>query len=107
MCLLVAGAVVLSAAWRINQLKPAAPTVEHSAVWIGAVSRGSMVRDVRGFGTLIPEDIQWIQHLLQVDEAHVPRPLLLLDDLAQRVRGRAVPAARVKENQIESLHSLR
>jgi hypothetical protein len=60
-CLLVAGAVVLSAAWRINQLKPAAPTVERSTFWIDTVKRGPMVRDVQGIGTLVPEDIEWIQ----------------------------------------------
>jgi HlyD family secretion protein len=59
--LLVAAATVSAAGWRINQLKPAAPSVERNAVWIGTVSRGPMIRDVRGIGTLIPEDIQWIQ----------------------------------------------
>src|SRR5215470_12753264 len=46
--------------WRINQLKPAAPTVERATVWIDSVKRGPMVRDVRGLGTLQPEDIIWI-----------------------------------------------
>ena len=50
-----------AAGWRINQLKPAAPAVERSTVWIDTVKRGPMVRDVRGIGTLVPEDIQWIQ----------------------------------------------
>ena len=59
--LLVTGAVVSAAAWRINQLKPAAPAVERSTVWIDTVKRGPMVRDVQGIGTLIPEDIEWIQ----------------------------------------------
>lgn len=30
-------------------------------VWIDTVKRGPMVRDVRGIGTLVPEDILWIQ----------------------------------------------
>ena len=59
--LLVGAATVSAAGWRINQLKPAAPTVERSTVWIDTVKRGPMVRDVRGIGTLVPEDIQWIQ----------------------------------------------
>jgi HlyD family secretion protein len=59
--LLVAAATVSAAGWRINQLKPAAPTVERSTVWIDTVKRGPMVRDVQGIGTLVPEDIQWIQ----------------------------------------------
>lgn len=48
---------VLAAGWRINQLKPAAPSVERSTVWIDTVKRGPMVRDVQGIGTLVPEEI--------------------------------------------------
>lgn len=59
--LLITAASISGAGWRINQLKPAAPAIERSAVWIDTVKRGPMVRDVRGIGTLVPEDIQWIQ----------------------------------------------
>jgi HlyD family secretion protein len=51
---------VAALGWRINQLKPAAPTVERATVWIDAVKRGPMLREVRGLGTLVPEDILWI-----------------------------------------------
>jgi HlyD family secretion protein len=51
---------VAAVGWRINQLKPAAPTVELATVWIDAVKRGPMLREVRGLGTLVPEDILWI-----------------------------------------------
>lgn len=44
----------------ISRLKPAAPTVEKSTVWVDTVKRGPMVRNVRGLGTLVPEDIRWI-----------------------------------------------
>jgi HlyD family secretion protein len=44
----------------LSKLKPAAPGVERSTVWIDTVKRGPMVRDVRGQGTLVPEDIRWI-----------------------------------------------
>ncbi len=44
----------------ISQLKPAAPTVERSLVWVDTVKRGEMLRDVRGIGTLVPEQISWI-----------------------------------------------
>lgn len=59
--LLIAAATVSAAGWRINQLKPEAPAVERAMVWIDTVKRGPMVRDVRGIGTLVPEDILWIQ----------------------------------------------
>src|SRR3984893_7214587 len=47
--------------WRVSLMKPAVPVVEASTVWPDTVKRGPMVRDVRGLGTLVPEDILWIQ----------------------------------------------
>jgi HlyD family secretion protein len=44
----------------ISKLKPAVPSVERSGVWIDTVKRGPMVRQVRGLGTLAPEEIRWI-----------------------------------------------
>jgi HlyD family secretion protein len=44
----------------VSKLKPAAPTVDRAVVWIDAVKRGSMLRQVRGSGTLVPEDIRWV-----------------------------------------------
>ena len=43
-----------------SKLKPAAPEVERSTVWIDTVKRGPMTRAVRGAGRLVPEDIRWI-----------------------------------------------
>jgi len=44
----------------VSRLRPAAPTVDRATVWIDTVKRGSMVRQVRGSGTLVPELIRWI-----------------------------------------------
>src|SRR5579872_6663647 len=44
----------------LSKLKPAAPTVERAVVWPDTVKRGPMIRQVRGLGTLTPEDIRWI-----------------------------------------------
>jgi HlyD family secretion protein len=44
----------------LGRLKPAAPSVERNLVWIGTVKRGPMLRQVRGLGTLVPEEIRWI-----------------------------------------------
>ncbi len=52
-------ALVAVSVWVMN-LEPAAPTVDGNAAWTGRVTRGSMVREVRGSGTLVPEDIRWI-----------------------------------------------
>ena len=53
-----AGVVALSVA--LSQLQPAAPSVQHSTLWFGTVKRGPMVREVRGAGTLVPEEIRWV-----------------------------------------------
>jgi len=44
----------------ISRLKPAVPSIDRSTVWIDTVKRGPMTRQVRGLGTLVPEDIRWI-----------------------------------------------
>src|SRR5262245_33537116 len=44
----------------LARLKPAAPTVERATVWVDTVKRGPMLRQVRGMGTLVPEEIRWI-----------------------------------------------
>ena len=44
----------------LSRLKPAAPSVERATVWIDTVKRGPMLRQVRGLGTLVPEEIRWI-----------------------------------------------
>ncbi|MHC1766610.1 MAG: efflux RND transporter periplasmic adaptor subunit [Verrucomicrobiia bacterium] len=44
----------------LSKLKPAAPSVEASAIYPGTVKRGPMLREVRGNGTLLPEEIRWI-----------------------------------------------
>ena len=57
----------------VSRLKPAAPTVERSTVWVDTVRRGEMLRQVRGLGTLVPEDIRWIP---AVTEGRVDRIVL-------------------------------
>jgi len=44
----------------LMRLKPAAPSVERSTIYPDTVRRGEMVLEVRGPGTLVPEDIRWI-----------------------------------------------
>src|SRR5690349_17808814 len=52
--------VVLAVTLGLTRLKPAAPSVERSTVWTDTVKRGPMLRQVRGIGSLVPEDIRWI-----------------------------------------------
>jgi HlyD family secretion protein len=53
-------AVVGVATVALGRLKPAAPAVERSTVWIDSVRLGTMLRSVRGSGTLVPERIRWV-----------------------------------------------
>src|SRR6516225_2896282 len=59
---LVATAVLFigGVSFGLTRLRPAAPAVDRATVWSDEVKRGPMLRDVRGLGTLVPEDIRWI-----------------------------------------------
>jgi multidrug resistance efflux pump len=41
----------------VSRLKPAAPGVDRRTLWLDKVKRGPMLREVRGVGTLVSEDI--------------------------------------------------
>lgn len=56
--------VLLAAAgvtYGLSRLKPAAPTKERATVWVDQVKKGPMIRQVRGLGTLVPQEILFIQ----------------------------------------------
>jgi HlyD family secretion protein len=57
---MIVGAVILISLVTIglSRLQPAPPTVENA--WIDTVKRGEFLRQVRGLGTLVPEEIRWI-----------------------------------------------
>jgi HlyD family secretion protein len=59
--------------YALSKLKPAAPYVDPGTVWSDTVKRGPMLREVRGLGTLVPEDIRWVA--AQTD-AHVDKWVL-------------------------------
>jgi HlyD family secretion protein len=54
----------------IAQLKPALPAVERGGAWVDQVKRGTLVRQVRGSGTLVPVEVNWIS---AATEARVER----------------------------------
>jgi len=57
---IVIGVVLLSAvvgtSFAVKRLKPAAPSVDGSVVWKDTVKRGPITLEVRGLGTLVPEN---------------------------------------------------
>jgi len=70
----------------LSRLKPAAPSVERSTVWVDTVKRGSVLRQVRGLGTLVPQEGS-IQFLPAITEGRVDKIL-------------ALPGAQVKPDTI-------
>ena len=70
---LLGGVAILVVTLGLSRLGPAAPTVERATIWSDTVKRGPMVRDVRGLGTLVPEDVLWIP---AVTDGRVKRRLM-------------------------------
>ena len=56
----IAAVVVLAITWALSRLKSAAPTVDRSSLWTDTVKRGPMLREVKGPGTLVPEQIRFM-----------------------------------------------
>jgi HlyD family secretion protein len=58
------GAILIGAisgiSWYVSRLKPAAPAVDRATLYIDTVRRGPMLRQVRGLGKLVPEEIIWV-----------------------------------------------
>ena len=69
---ILATGALAAAGWRVSKLEPAAPTVERATVWIDSVKRGPMLREVKGLGTLVPEDIVVIPTLQDGQVIKVP-----------------------------------
>jgi HlyD family secretion protein len=65
--------VIAVATFGVSRLPQAAPEVESSGLFIDTVHRGAMVRQVRGTGTLVPEQVRWIP---AATEARVERILV-------------------------------
>jgi HlyD family secretion protein len=51
---------VLAVTFLLSRLKAAAPVVDRSSLWTDTVKRGPMLREVKGPGTLVPEQIRFI-----------------------------------------------
>src|SRR5215469_7813622 len=56
LALILTGSVAIG----VSRLRPAGPVVSRAAIWTDQVKRGSMLREVHGVGTLVPEKIRWI-----------------------------------------------
>ena len=71
----------------VGRLQPAAPAVNRASLWIDTVKKGTMIRQVRGLGSLVPEDTRWITAMTEgrVDRkcvepgAHVSPDTIILE----------------------------
>ena len=70
----------------VYRLRPAAPTVERGTVWTDSVKRGSMLRQVRGIGSLVPSQESVLQIPAQTE--------------ATVVRIRMLPGSQVKPDTV-------
>jgi HlyD family secretion protein len=61
----IAAIVVAAISVGLARMQPGAPTVERATLLIDTVKRGSIVREVRGLGTLVPEDTRWLPALTE------------------------------------------
>ena len=52
--------IVVAVSIALARMEPAAPTVERATVLTDTVKRGSIIRQHRGLGTLVPEDTRWL-----------------------------------------------
>jgi HlyD family secretion protein len=52
----IAGVALVT--YGVSRLKPAAPSLDRATVWVDTVKRGPMLRQVRGPGTLVPEEVR-------------------------------------------------
>src|ERR1700683_1293908 len=69
-------AVIAAATIGVSRLRPAAPSVERGTVWTDTVKHGSMLRQVRGPGSLVPAQ-EAIRQIPAETEATVVRIRLL------------------------------
>lgn len=65
----------------LGSIEPAAPTVERGPLWIDTVKKGEMVRQVRGPGTLVPEQIFYLSAVTagRIERIHHRPPDKVLD----------------------------
>jgi multidrug efflux pump subunit AcrA (membrane-fusion protein) len=100
-------AVVLTTV-ALSRLKPAVPSVDRSTVWIDTVKRGPIVRQVRGLGTLVTEEIRWIPANTEGRvEKIIVRPRDSIEpQLAskQAAVDQAKQLAKLKLDQVDALH---
>src|SRR5262245_32750086 len=109
----VVGAIAITVL--LSKMKPAPPSVDSGGVWPDTVRRGNITREVRGPGTLVPEQIRFVtavtsgrveQRMVQQgDKVHPGSPLVRLTN--PDVQLRALDAQRQLSDAQSQLIQLR
>lgn len=124
--LAVAGVVLATVG--LSRLDPSAPVVDRATIWTDTVERGTMLREVRGPGTLVPEQIRLIpavtagrierRHLqpgtdvtpetvlLELSNADVQRELLEAERQLTAAQAQYVSTQSTLENQVLNQESI-
>ena len=111
----LAGIVVVAVSVALARMEPAAPTVERATVLEDVVKRGSIVRQVRGPGTLVPEDTRWlpattdgrVERILLRPGARVEANSVILELSNPQVEQEAIDARLALQSTLAGLDNLR
>ena len=111
----LAGIVVVAVSVALARMEPAAPTVERATVLEDVVKRGSIVRQVRGPGTLVPEDTRWlpattdgrVERILLRPGARVEADSVILELSNPQVEQEAIDARLALQSTLAALDNLR
>ncbi len=111
----VAVLVVIAVSIVLARMEPAAPTVERATVLTDTVRRGSIVRQVRGLGTLVPEDRPWlpattdgrVERILLRPGAHVEANTVILELSNPQVEQEALNARLALQSADAALENLK
>jgi multidrug resistance efflux pump len=83
----IALAAVVTVTVALSRLEPAAPSVDAGTIWLDTVRQGPMLREVRGPGTLVPEQMRQVsavtsgrvERILSAPGQHVEPATILLE----------------------------
>ena len=110
--LVIAGFLSITAAgatWGVGRMQPALPLVEAGSVWPDTVKRGSMLRQVHGNGSLVPEQVTWISAQVEgrIEKIHIQpgtsvEPGTIIMDLSNPTLSAAMITAEYDLKQAEA-----
>jgi HlyD family secretion protein len=107
--------IVIGVSIALARMEPAAPTVDVATVLTDTVKRGSIIRQVRGLGTLVPEDTRWlpsttdgrVERILLRPGAQVAPTSVILELSNPQVEQEAINAKLALQSAEAALENLR